>query len=64
MSEQPSHLVEILIASLECERDAFRDLANVWRTAYFDQSVETERLRKELEQIEGRARTSKRHEQE
>lgn len=51
MSEQPSHLVEILIASLESERDAFRDLANVWRTAYFDQSVETQQLRKELEQI-------------
>jgi len=53
MSEQPNHVVEILIASLECERDAFRDLANVWRTAYFDQSVETERLRKELERIKG-----------
>lgn len=49
MSEQPNHLVEILIASLESERDAFRNLANVWRTAYFNQSVETERLRKELE---------------
>lgn len=53
MSEQPNHLVGILIASLESERDAFRNLANVWRTAYFNQSVETERLRKELEQIKG-----------
>lgn len=52
MTEQPNAIIQILIDAIEEERDAFRELADVWRVAYFDQAAETERLRQTLKQYE------------